>query len=199
MKGNSVENLDHELIAYDNIFKQMEANKILVITTGGTIDKTYNERKGRLENIDRNIENNLKKLLRLPGTQIEFVSLMQKDSLHMTCADWEVICSTIEEYQYFANPIVVLHGTDTLEYTVQYCSQKIPRPKVPIVFTGAMKPFGFVDSDAIQNVCEAFLVAKLLKPNFYVSFHNRVFLGNNVQKNKDTLTFETKEPATVPC
>ena len=60
----------------------------------------------------------------------------------------------------------------------------------PIVFTGAMKPMGFEDSDSNQNVTEALLAAKILSPGVYISFHNQVFELPNVRKNKEKRTFE---------
>jgi L-asparaginase len=64
-------------------------------------------------------------------------------------------------------------------------------PAQPIVFTGAMKPMGFEDSDAAQNITEALLATKILKPGVYISFHNRVFELPRVRKNKETRTFES--------
>ena len=64
---------------------------------------------------------------------------------------------------------------------------RIKNLKVPVVFTGAMIPMGFEDSDATQNVTEALLSAKLLSPGFYISFHNQIFSVPHVQKNKDKI------------
>ncbi|MCO4752874.1 MAG: asparaginase, partial [Bacteriovoracaceae bacterium] len=58
------------------------------------------------------------------------------------------------------------------------------------VFTGAMKPLGFEDSDAIQNVTEAMMVAKVIQPGIYISFHNRLFEVPGAKKNKAKRTFE---------
>jgi L-asparaginase len=79
-----------------------------------------------------------------------------------------------------------------MSLTAEFCYQKIANPPVAIVFTGAMIPMGFDDSDAAQNVTEALLAAKLLTPGFYISFHNQIFSIPGAQKNKDKGTFEKK-------
>ncbi len=108
----------------------------------------------------------------------------------MDDADRELICSTIVEEVKKNAPIVVLHGTDSMALTAKYCFDKIKNLSVPVVFTGAMVPMGFEDTDAIQNITEALLSTKLLKPGFYISFHNQIFVVPNVKKNKEKSTFE---------
>ena len=53
-----------------------------------------------------------------------------------------------------------------------------------------MKPLGFEDSDALQNVTEALFAARLVKPGVYISFHNRLFTVPGVRKNKELGTFQ---------
>lgn len=169
---------------------QKEAHEILVFATGGTIEKTYNEFDGSLENRGTSIKNRILSKLRLPGTFIEVKPLMSKDSLLMTDQDRQIICQNIKGNAYGHKPIVVLHGTDTMTVTAEYCQKQIQAPKVPIIFTGAMIPMGFDDSDATQNVTEALYCARFLKPGFYISFHNQIFEVPNVRKNKEKGTFE---------
>lgn len=167
--------------------------RVILITTGGTIDKTYDEGDGTLENRDSLIKQALVARLRLPYTELEVFSIMSKDSLYMTDEDRSLICMYMKNQLSRKVPIVVLHGTDTMTHTAEFCLKNIGEVPVPIVFTGAMKPLGFSDSDAQQNVTEALLAAKLLKPGIYVSFHNRIFNVPNVKKNKDKRTFEEVE------
>lgn len=163
---------------------------VIIITTGGTIEKTYDEFDGSLENRGTSIKNRILSKLRLPYTNIHVHPLMSKDSLFMDEADREMICQTVAEEAKKIAPIVVLHGTDTMALSAQYCFDRIKNLTVPVVFTGAMIPMGFEDTDAIQNVTEALLSAKLLKPGFYISFHNQIFEVPHVQKNKEKRTFE---------
>ena len=163
---------------------------VVIITTGGTIEKTYDEFDGSLQNRGTSIKNRILTKMRLPYTNILVQPLLSKDSLYMTDEDRTLICATIEEQMAKNFPIVILHGTDTMSTTAEFCYQKISTPLVPVVFTGAMIPMGFDDSDAAQNVTEALLAAKLLTPGFYISFHNQVFKLPQVRKNRDKGTFE---------
>lgn len=164
---------------------------VIIITTGGTIEKTYDEFDGSLENRGTSIRNRILSKMRLPYTNILVHPLLSKDSLYMTDADRSLISATIKEQMQRSCPIVVLHGTDTMSVSAEFCFKEIGTPKVPVVFTGAMIPMGFEDSDAAQNVTEALLAAKLMQPGFYISFHNQVFKVPNVQKNKEKSTFES--------
>lgn len=167
----------------------MSQKKVIIFTTGGTIEKSYNELDGSLRNRQSLLKNRLLSRLRLPHTQVELKELMAKDSLHMTDEDRNKIAQSLVGAMKKKHPIIVLHGTDTMEVTAQYCFNTIKRPKVPIVFTGAMRPVGFEDSDAVQNFMEAMAVCHVLKPGFYISFHNHVFQVPNVTKNRRKRTF----------
>lgn len=168
----------------------ISSTDVTIITTGGTIEKTYDEFDGSLENRGTSIKNRILSKLRLPYTNIHVLALLSKDSLFMDDADRELICSTIVEEIKKNAPIVVLHGTDSMALTAKYCFDKIKNLSVPVVFTGAMVPMGFEDTDATQNITEALLSTKLLKPGFYISFHNQIFVVPNVKKNKEKSTFE---------
>ena len=167
-----------------------DAVEVTIITTGGTIEKTYDEFDGSLENRGTSIKNRILSKLRLPYTQLHIHPLLSKDSLYMDDEDRRLICEAIRSEIKRNSPIVVLHGTDTMAVTANYCFEQLSDVLVPVVFTGAMIPMGFEDTDATQNVTEALLSAKLLSPGLYISFHNQIFKVPHVQKNKEKRTFE---------
>ena len=169
------------------------AQDIVVITTGGTIEKTYDESDGSLANRESVIKARIMSRLRLPYTGLQVFSVMSKDSLFMNDDDRSLLIQFIKAQLEKNIPIVILHGTDTMAVSAERCFQDIKDPKVPIVFTGAMKPLGFEDSDALQNVTEALLASKLVSPGIYLSFHGRVFKVPGVKKNRDRGTFEQVE------
>lgn len=171
----------------------MDNQKVTILTTGGTIEKSYNEFDGSLKNRQSRLRNRLLSKLRLPHTDVFLIEVMAKDSLHMTEVDREAIWRAIHTEFQKKEPLVVLHGTDTMEVSAQYCFDHCPEPPVPVVFTGAMKPMGFEDSDAAQNLTEALAVVQVLEPGFYISFHNRVFSVPRVRKNRRRRTFESKD------
>ncbi|MCB9228688.1 MAG: asparaginase [Deltaproteobacteria bacterium] len=168
--------------------------EILIFSTGGTIDKIYNEATGELENQGPMIENHLHNLLRLPHTSLHLVPVMSKDSLYMTDDDRDTIAEALKSHATSGFPMIVLHGTDTMDLTARYCQKKITDLKVPIILTGAMKPFGFRDSDALQNVTEALIACQLLGPGVYISFHSNIIPAECARKNKILMTFERIPP-----
>lgn len=165
-----------------------------IISTGGTIEKTYDEYDGSLSNRETVINTRILPKLRLPHTEINVKSIMAKDSLNLDDQDRKIIFDALKRFASYGDPIVVLHGTDTMELTAKYCFEQDYEFDVPVVFTGAMKPLGFEDSDAMQNIIESLLAAKVLKAGLYVSFHNQIFVVPNVTKNRETRTFEKLNP-----
>jgi len=166
---------------------------LFILTTGGTIEKIYDEFEGSLQNRDTIVKNKILQKLRLPYTEIQVKQIMSKDSLYMDDKDREFILDSIKTYAKFGNPVVILHGTDTLDLTAKFCFDNYKDIAVPVVFTGAMKPLGFDDSDAAQNVIEAVFAARILDPGFYATFHGKLFKIPNVRKNKTKGTFEEIE------
>jgi len=168
---------------------QTKVGKINIITTGGTIEKTYDEMDGSLSNRGSHLREMLKRL-RLPFTQIHHQDLLWKDSLEMTEIDREKIYLAVRKFVPDKVPVLILHGTDTMEITAQYLYDRLMPVSIPIILTGAMKPFGFEDSDALQNFTEALYAASLVAPGIYISMHGALHPMPGVRKNRERGTFE---------
>ena len=166
--------------------------KVIVITTGGTIEKTYDEIEGTLSNRGSQFHE-MKKRLRLPYVEIFHRDLLCKDSLEMTDRDRQMILLAVENALEENVPIIILHGTDTMELSARYLYERLHDLQVPVIFTGAMTPFGFEKSDAIQNFTEALLATSLVSPGIYISMHGQVHEMPGVRKNKEKGTFEKIE------
>jgi L-asparaginase len=170
---------------------------ITLITTGGTIEKTYDEATGVLDN-RRSVVQRMLRRLRLEETSISTLQLMSKDSLHMTEEDRrriaDVVAATLTGAPATTSGVVVLHGTDTLCVTGDLLAARFPDPPVPVVLTGAMRPFEMVRSDALQNLTEALFATAALAPGVYVAAHGRALRFPGVQKDRDRGTFR---PAVV--
>ncbi len=163
--------------------------RVSILTTGGTIEKTYNEADGMLRN-DRSVLDEILASLRLPDLFIRHVNVMHKDSLEMTDEDRRVILEAVRNALERSDAVIVLHGTDTLSVTGELLNRELGQElSVPVILTGAMRPYEFRDSDALQNVTEALLAARLLEPGVYVVMHNRVLRFPGVVKDRQTLTF----------
>jgi L-asparaginase len=167
---------------------------ITLITTGGTIEKTYDEASGQLMN-RRSIVGHMLKRLRLEDTTIRIIELLSKDSQYMTDDDRARVVEAVHvaggsaQSPTDATGIVILHGTDTLENTGERLVKDIPRPRVPIVLAGAMRPYEMKRSDALQNLTEAVFAAGVLPPGVYCVAHGRALRFPGVTKNRDRSTF----------
>lgn len=62
--------------------------------------------------------------------------------------------------------------------------RELPDLSIPLILTGAMRPYEFRDSDALQNVTEALFGARLLDPGVYAVMHNRALRFPGVRKDK---------------
>ena len=163
--------------------------RITMLTTGGTIEKTYDERDGSL----RNARTTLPQLLatfRLPDLEITTRQILFLDSLEMTDDDRETILTATKDALETAEAVIILHGTDTLEKTGELLHARLGDLKAPVILTGAMRPYEFRDTDALQNVTESLLAARLVDPGVYAVMHNRVLRFPGVRKNRERLTFE---------
>ncbi|MBK7406217.1 MAG: asparaginase [Phycisphaerales bacterium] len=167
---------------------------ISLITTGGTIEKTYDERTGSLEN-RKTIVGRMLRRLRLEDTNISVVELMSKDSLLMDDTDRRRIVEAVHMLGGSADPatpttgIVVLHGTDTLQNTGEAILAAIPEPRIPIVLTGALRPYEMARTDALQNLTESIFAAGVLAPGVYCVAHGRALPFPGVVKDRARSTF----------
>lgn len=157
--------------------------RIAVISTGGTIEKTYDEMAGILQNKVTVLDIMLQSLW-LDGLELVRVPLMNKDSTEMSPGDHRVIAETARSMSEQYDGVVVVHGTDRLHISGEQAhALTAPTPKVPIVFTGAMRPYLLRTTDAVQNMTEALLAVQLMPPAVYVAMHSTVLAFPGVTKD----------------
>ncbi len=163
--------------------------RIAILSTGGTIEKTYNASDGTLANQLSVLEIMLASL-DLHGVTVERFAVMNKDSLEMTDADHEHIAQTAKSLAMNHDGLIITHGTDRLQFTGERIVERLgATPRVPIVLTGAMRPYELRNTDAMQNLTEALLAVQLVEPGVYVAMHNRVLRFPGVVKDPQRLTF----------
>jgi L-asparaginase len=162
--------------------------RIALISTGGTIEKTYDELSGVLAN-QVSVLDVMLASLELRGVEVSRVQLLNKDSLEMTDDDHTLIAQTAESMARAADGVVVVHGTDRLQYSGERIVELYGTPRRPIVFTGAMRPYELRATDALQNLTEALLAVQILPPGVYVSMHNQVLAFPGVVKDRAQGTF----------
>lgn len=167
--------------------------RIALISTGGTIEKTYDELEGVLANRVSVLEVMLGQL-QLGGVRIERVPLMNKDSLEMTAADHDLIARTAHEHAATHDGVVIVHGTDRLAASGERIHELDPSPPVPIVLTGAMRPYVMRTTDALQNLTEALLAVQIAPPGVYAALHNKLLAFPGVRKDAASGTFVAGRP-----
>lgn len=157
--------------------------KIKIITTGGTIDKVYFDRKSEFQVGKPSIADILKEAN--VTFSYEVISLLRKDSLDITDEDRLLICSKVKSS--VQNHIVITHGTDTMIKTAK--ALKAINGKV-IVLTGAMQPAQFRFTDAVFNIGCATTAVQILPPGVYIVMNGQIFDPENVRKNQEQNHFE---------
>ena len=159
-------------------------SKLLIITTGGTIDKIYFDDKS-----DYQVgEPQISQILHLMHVAFDFevTALMRKDSLHISDRDRELIRATVAASD--SRHILITHGTDSM---VETAAKLKGLDDKTIVLTGALNPARFWDSDAIFNIGCAVGAVQSLSPGIYIAMNGKVWDPEHVRKNVRQNRFES--------
>jgi len=157
--------------------------KLLIITTGGTIDKIYFDDKSDYQVGEPQISQILHAMH--VAFDFEVTALLRKDSLHLTDADRQLIRATVLASE--CRHILITHGTDTMVETASVLDDV---PNKTIVLTGALNPARFRDSDAIFNIGCAVGAVQALPPGVYIAMNGKVWDPQHVRKNTRENRFE---------
>jgi L-asparaginase len=154
------------------------SNTILVLTTGGTIDKQYFDALSQYQITDSIIT----RLLDVARVRhpYQVAEVLRKDSIDITDADRAQIVAHVRSAN--LSKIVITHGTDTMTVTATALAAI---PDKTIVLTGALAPARFSESDAAFNLGMAFATVQTAAPGVYIAINGSVFRGNEVVKNRE--------------
>ena len=157
-------------------------DELLIVTTGGTIDKVYFDDKSDYQVGEPQIGNILREL----GVAFRFtvIPALRKDSLHITDDDRQMVRTLIA-----AQPqkhVLITHGTDTMVETAKVLADL----GKTIVLTGALNPARFRGSDAEFNIGCAVGAVQALPPGAWIAMNGRVWDPFKVRKNVDANRFE---------
>ena len=155
----------------------MDHPAILVLTTGGTIDKNYFDALSEYQIVDSGIPALLKEARVALPLRIEEVC--RKDSLELSDADRAEIARRIAEAP--ETRVVITHGTDTMTDTAKALAGITGKT---IVLTGALSPARFAETDAPFNLGMAFATAQVAPPGVYIAMSGQVFDGLKVRKDR---------------
>ena len=158
-------------------------SRLLIITTGGTIDKIYFDDKS-----DYQIgESQISQILRAMNVafDIEVNEVLRKDSLHMGPQDRLLVRAAVLQSE--TRHVLITHGTDTMVETANALQGLGDRT---IVLTGALNPARFRDSDAVFNIGCAVGAVQCLPPGVYIAMNGKVWNPARVRKNRAANRFE---------
>jgi L-asparaginase len=160
--------------------------KLLVLTTGGTLDKIYFDALSEFQ-VGAPVAGDILQRMNV-ALDVELIEVCRKDSLELTDDDREKLKSLIESTD--ADRILITHGTDTM---VNSANTIGPQAGKVIVFTGAMQPAAFTNTDAVFNIGTA--VGALMSPatleGCYLAMSGQVYRADEVKKNYDSKRFES--------
>ena len=161
-------------------------DELLIVTTGGTIDKIYFDDKSDYQIGEPQIGGMLREL----GVSFPFtvIPILRKDSLHIDAADRELLRAAIAAQA--ARHVLVTHGTDTMVETAKVLAAVADKT---IVITGALNPAGFRGSDAEFNIGTAVGAVQSLPPGVYIAMNGRVWDPARVRKNVAANRFEAAD------
>lgn len=160
-------------------------DKLLIVTTGGTIDKIYFDDMSDYQIGEPQIGQILEQLQ--VGFNFEIKAIIRKDSLHFTEEDRASIYTTIKTSK--ASHVLITHGTDTMVKTALMLADI---PGKTIVLTGALNPARFRDSDAVFNVGCAVGAVQSLPDGIWIAMNGCIWDPAKVQKNRSKNRFEAR-------
>ena len=157
---------------------------VLVLTTGGTIDKVYFDASSEYEIGEPTVPH----VFREAGVALEWRlhPLLRKDSLEMTDEDRAAIRQACEEAA--ESRILITHGTDTMSQTAEAL---VGIPVKTIVLTGALAPARFRVTDAIFNLGLALGAVQSIPAGVYLAMNGTIFEAGKVRKNREAGKFES--------
>ena len=155
---------------------------ILILTTGGTIDKVYFDALSEFQVGDTMVHRLME--VGLVRLDVRVQEICRKDSLELDDADRAALRSAI-----VAAPearIVITHGTDTMTDTAAVLKDVAGKT---ICMVGALSPARFAESDASFNLGMAFGVVQSATPGIYIAMNGTVFDAQKVRKDRSIGAF----------
>ena len=150
---------------------------VLVLTTGGTIDKLYFDASSEFQ-VGDSVVGRIFATARVT-LPVRVVELMRKDSLELTDTDRAAICHTVAEAE--ETRVVITHGTDSMTQTAQALAGVARKT---IVLVGALAPARFADSDATFNLGMALAAAQVAPAGVWIAMNGTIFPGDRVRKDR---------------
>ncbi len=126
------------------------------------------------------------------------IQLMNLDSTNISADQWLQMAACVREHYDQYDGFVLTHGTDTMAYTAAALSYLIQNNEKPVVITGAQQSISNRDTDARENLRDAFLYAVDDRAcGVHVVFDHKVILGTRARKMR-TKSYNAFESVDYP-
>ena len=165
-------------------------NKVLLISTGGTITMVRDKASGALVPADMDTFKAYMPELFEDPVQVDiqaFSPLLDSSDVNPDC--WVRMAQMVYDNYADYDGFVVLHGTDTMSYSASALSFMLENLSKPVVFTGSQLPVGVLRSDAKENLLTAIEIAaakdeegNAIVPEVTIYFEDRLFRANRTTK-----------------
>ncbi|WP_455756693.1 asparaginase domain-containing protein [Sulfurimonas sp.] len=158
---------------------------MLILNSGGTLNKRYNSVSGELEvPYDNEV---IERILSSVDSEYNLAGVVYKDSLEMDINDRKMLTNIIMEST--EDTFIIVHGTDTMHITAEFLSEIFDDRK--IILVGAMNPFEIDNVEASLNIGMAIGYAKLVQDyGIYICMNGHVEIWNKLEKNRAKGKFE---------
>lgn len=175
--------------------------KVVVITTGGTIEMAHaNETEGIKIQDQRTLQKTLPLLNQYGEVEMEY--LFNLPSPHITPVEMAQIAKRVKKHLILddVKGAVITHGTDTLEETAYFLSLVLPKDK-PVVVTGAMRSHNELGADGPYNLVNAVRVAthnSSANKGTLVVFNDEIHPAQTVTKSHTSNVATFQSPGSGP-
>ncbi len=156
-----------------------------IMNTGGTFNKRYSERKGKLEVPFDNKA--VEAIVARFAYDVDIAGVLYKDSLDMSDQDRNILAQVLlaDTEEIF----VVIHGTDTMDLSAKVLDETLDDRVVVLV--GAMVPFSIEPAEASVNLGMALgFAASRPKNGIYICMNGMIAPHTRIRKNKAKGEFE---------
>ena len=162
--------------------------KILILNTGGTFNKKYNQINGKLEVYKGSYYiNELLDDIYKTNKQPKIKTIMNKDSLEIKTLHRRLLVENINQSK--EEKIIIIHGTDTMSKTAKFLNKRINNKT--IVLVGSMQPFSINKIEATGNLMMAIGFIEIKKKKgVYICMNGIVEKYNKIKKDYTKAVFK---------
>lgn len=175
---------------------------VRVLSTGGTIASTSGEDPGAGKTPEVSGEALVEELPEVREyATVDVEQVCQVSGFQMTAEEANAVADAVERAATDGvSGVVVTHGTDTMAETAYYLDQVV-EAEVPVVLTGAQRPFDQLGTDGPANLATAVRAAadeRFRTAGTYVAFDDELHAARRVVKAHTSALATFESPGSGP-